>query len=179
MNERKPVRKVVSNRISMSLWKFTNEEGERERVCVQHSRKHRKTGEWRNQQIWLNIGELLDLADALGQFNSEAETAEETIGAEEQDTAGEKSPAFSGSVRAHSVVEYIKANSLDAGLDVFDLEELSADEILAAYGIYAKLNPTEERMIVSDLRKMVEQREFAEMAYCVSRCCDPLLAFVG
>ena len=61
---------------------------------------------------------------------------------------------------------------------MFDLEELSADEIMAAYGIHAKLSATDEQMIVSDLRKMVEQREFAEMAYCASRCCDPLLAFV-
>ena len=177
--KRKPTKRVKSGRVSISLWKFPTKYGERERACVQHSRKDTKTGEWRNQQVWLNIDELLDLADALEQINSEPEAAEETISAEEQDTAGEKSPASSGSMRAHSIIEYIKANSLDTGLDTFDLQELSADEVLAAYGIYAKLNPSEERMILSDLRKIVEQREFAEMAYCASRCCDPLLAFVG
>ena len=72
--EKKPVKKVRCGKISISLWKrkATSKDGrayEQERACVQHSRKDGSTGEWQNQQVWLNIDELRDLANALDQLN--------------------------------------------------------------------------------------------------------------
>jgi len=170
-NEKKqPLRKVSSGRISVTVWNRTIERNgasfELQRACVQHSRKDRQTSEWRNQQIWLNIEELRDLANALDKLNEE----------------GVNSPSSSsdiplqGSIRAHHIVEYIKANSLDAGLDVLDLEELSADGALNAYGIHVKLNPSEETLVLNDLKALVEQKEFAEIAHCVNNCSGPLPA---
>ncbi len=155
--QKKYEKKVVSGRISMSLWKFATKYGDRERICVQHSRKDRRTGEWRNQQIWLNLDEIRDLAQAMEDFNG-AEEAPDI----EDINAGDESPA--SSVRAHCIIEFIKANSLDAGLDVYDFEELRVQEVLREYGISAKLTPGEETIIRQELRAMIEQREFAEMA---------------
>ena len=167
--ERKPVKKKVSGRISMSLWKFATEGGERERICVQHSRKDRRTGEWRNQQIWLNLDEIRDLGTVMEEFAGEDVVDIEDI------EAGDKSPA--PSLRAHSIIEFIKVNCLDAGLDVCDLQEQSIPEVLREYGIRAKLTLGEETVIRQELREMLEQREFAEMAY-LAKHSDPLLGLV-
>ena len=82
--KKRPVKKVKCNKISVSLWKHkatskNGEEYERQRVCVQHSRKDNNTGEWNNQQIWLNVDELRDLTEAIDQLNE----------------AGDKSPSSS------------------------------------------------------------------------------------
>lgn len=46
------------------------------RTCLQHSTFNRLTGEWRNQQIWLNrCHELNDLRDILHQLEASAEEA--------------------------------------------------------------------------------------------------------
>ena len=155
MSERikKPVRKVRSNRVSVTLWEHQKcgkdgKKFEYQRACIQHSRKGRDATEWQNQQIWMNADELRDLAEALDQLNTE----------------GEKSPS---SVRAHCIVEYIKANSIDAGLEVFDLQERSLPEVLREYGIRGKLTHDEKMIIRHDLKGMIEQREFAEMARMV------------
>jgi len=147
---KKPLRKVRSGKVSISIWKsnIKRKDGstvEGERACVQYSQQHRDTKEWLNQQIWLSVDELRDLVAALDELNVE----------------GEKSPS---SVRAHCIVEYIKANSIDAGLDVYDLQERSVPQVLCEYGIRTKLTPAEETIVRHDLRGMIERREFAEMA---------------
>ncbi len=156
--QKKYEKKVVSGRISISLWKLATRNGERERVCVQHSRKDMRTSEWRNQQIWLNLDEVRDLANAMDEFGG-AEVEAPDI---EDIEAGDNPPAQS--VKAHCIIEYIKANCLDAGLEVFDLQERSVPQVLHEYGIRAKLTQVEETIIRHDLRGMIEQREFAEMA---------------
>ena len=159
--QRRPEKKVVSGRISMSLWKFAAENGEFERICVQKSRKDRKTGEWRNQQIWLNPDELSDLATVMDQLSG---TVEEAPDIDDSD-AGDESPAQS--IRAHAIIEYIEAKQLDTGLDVYDLKELNVLEVLAEYRIRLKLTPAEETIVRQELKDMIEQREFAEMARMV------------
>lgn len=146
---RKPVRKVTSGRISISIW--TGKPGQDKRACVQHSRKDKNTGEWSNQQIWLFVDELRDMADALDKMNGE-----------------ENSP--SPSMRVHHIVEYIKANGLDAGLDVYDVKELGAEKALSRYGIHVPLTPDEKQIVLAELTAMAEQREFAEMAYTKANC---------
>lgn len=148
-----PVKKVRSGRITVTLWerKVTREDGETvefQRACVQHSRKNKDSDEWNNQQIWLNVEELRNMAEALDELNEE----------------GEKSPS---SVRAHCIVEYIKTNSIDAGLDIFDLQERSVQEILHEYGINVKIKPWEEKIVADELKELIENREFAEMARMV------------
>lgn len=158
MNEKKPLKKITSGRISVTVWKRqvtakSGAEVEVRRACIQHGRKDKETGEWNNQQIWLNIDELRDVANALDQLNE-----------------GDESP--SSSIKAHGIIEYIKANSLDGGLDVFDLQEQSADEVLAQYGIRAWLHPSEKNLILNDLKAIIEQQEFAEMAYMAQHSHD-------
>ena len=165
--KKQPEKKVRSGRITVTLWKnerlmpgqkdstgYVENWVESQRACVQHSIK--RNGEWRNQQIWMNVDELRDLADALGQLNEEGEKSP---------SPSDKAPLQS-SVRVHRIVEYIKANSMDAGLDVFDLEELGMDEVLGKFGIHTSLTSWERTLILNDLRSLVEQQEFTEMAYC-------------
>ncbi len=154
---KKPLRKVRSGKVSISIWKSSikRKDGstvEGERACVQHSRKNGNTGEWLNQQIWLNVDELRNLAEALDELNHEE---------------GDKSP--SSSVRAHCIVEYVKANSIDAGLDVYELEERTVSEVLREYGIRVELKSWEEKIVADEFRELIERREFAEMAICASR----------
>ena len=151
-----PKRKSVSGRVSISLWSFPSKGVQRERACLQHSRKD-QTGKWVNQQIWLSIEELRDLATALDQLNGEEQS----------------SPS---SLRVNYIIGYIQANSLDAGLDVLDLEEMSVPEVLREYGIRVKLTSAEERMVREELRELAEQKEFAESAYMAQ--CDPFLALI-
>ena len=87
--KKQPVKKVKCNRISVSLWKHkaTSKNGaeyERQRACVQHGRKDNNTGEWNNQQIWVNRDELRDLTEAIDQLNE----------------AGDKSPSSSANGKA-------------------------------------------------------------------------------
>ena len=95
--ERKqPVKKVKCGRISVSVWrhKATSTNGaavERQRVCVQHSRKDRSTGDWHNQQIWLNIDELRDLANALDQLNEVGESSSSSAKGTTRDFASQPS----------------------------------------------------------------------------------------
>ena len=143
---RKPERQVKSGRVSISLWKLATKDGER--ACVQHSRKD-SAGDWHNQQIWLNLGELRDLANALDQLNGEEQS----------------SPS---SFKVNRILEYIKVNSIDSGLDVFDLQELNIYEVLSAYGIHVRVFPWEAMMIKQDLKNLIERQEFSEIAYCTS-----------
>ena len=166
MSEKKPIRKVVSGRVSISLWKFPTKYGDRERSCLQHSSKDWKTKNWVNQQIWLNIDELRDVASALDQLNGEPEVAEETVVTEE---VGEKSPS-SCSIKAHQIVEYIKANSLEADLDVYDVDAMSIGDILGSFGIHTSLASWEGRLVRRELRDYVEKKEFAESAYMAQKC---------
>ena len=168
MSEKKPVRKVVSGRVSISLWKFPTKYGDRERGCLQHSSKDWKTKNWVNQQIWLNIDELRDVANALDELNSEPEVAEETVTTEE---VGEQSPSSSSSsCRVHRIVEYIKANSLEADVDVCDIDEMSVGDILGSFGIHTPLASWEGRLVRRELRDYVEKKEFAESAYMAQKC---------
>ena len=166
MSERKPVRKVVSARISISFWQFASERGKYERACLQHSSKDRKTNNWVNQQIWLNPDELRDVANALDKLNSEPEVAEETVATEE---VGEKSPS-SSSMRVHNIVEYVKANSLEADLDVYDVDAMSIGDILGSFGIHTSLASWEGKLVRSELRDYVEKKEFSESAYMAQKC---------
>ena len=154
---KKPLRKVRSGKVSISIWKSSikRKDGstvDGERACVQHSRQRRDTKEWLNQQIWLNVDELRDLATAVDKLNSVEE--------------GEESPS-SSSIRAHCIVEYVKANSIDAGLDVYDLEERTVSEVLREYGIRVELKSWEEKIVADEFRELIERREFAEMARMV------------
>jgi len=168
MSEKKPLRKLVSGRVSISLWKFPTKYGDRERACIQHSSKDWKTKNWVNQQIWLNIDELRDLASALDQLNGEPEVAEEIVATEE---VGEKSPSSSScSMRAHHIVEYIKANSLEADLDVYDVDAMSIGDILGSFGIHTSLASWEGRLVRRELRDYVEKKEFSESAYMAQKC---------
>lgn len=160
-----PVRKVRSGRITVTLWEreIRRKDGETfefQRACVQHSRKRKDNDEWVNQQIWLNVDELRNLAEALDEINQEE---------------GDKSPS---SVRAHCIIEYIKANELDAGLDVYDLQEKTVSEVLGEYGIHVKLKLWEEKMVINELRELIEQSEFAEIALTFHNS-DPLLALIS
>ena len=174
MSEKKmPEKKVKVGKISVSFWRnkrlvpgdknsagYVENWVEKERVCIQHSHYSNQKKEWNNQQIWMNIDELRDLAQALDEIGEE-----------------QSSPSSQGSsVRAHRIVEYIKANSMDAGLEVFDLEELGMDEVLAKFGIHTSLTSWERTLILNDLRSLVEQQEFAEMAYMAKRCHDSALS---
>ncbi|MFC1719449.1 hypothetical protein ACFL6S_37715 [Candidatus Poribacteria bacterium] len=166
MSEKKqPEKKVRAGRISVSLWarSFTRKDGstvETMRACVQHSRKNRDTDEWNNQQIWMGVDELRDLADTVEQLN----IAEE----------GEESP--SSSTKVNHIIGYIKANSLDAGLEVLDVDEKDVSEMLSEFGISTQLSADEEHMVREELRELVEGREFAEAAYMAQ--CDPFLALI-
>ena len=98
-DKNQPEKKVRCGRITVTVWKKqivaqSGEEVQLQRACVQHSRRRKDNGEWINQQIWLNIDELRNIAEALDELNKEE---------------GEQSP--SSSVRAHRIVEYIKASS--------------------------------------------------------------------
>jgi hypothetical protein len=110
-----------------------------------------------NQQLWLNVGELRDLVKVLEELN------------EAGDDSPAPSEALQGSARVHHIVEYIKVNSLDAGFDLFDLEELSVNEVLDGFGVEATLAPYEQQMLRDDLRTLIQQQEFAEMADLVLR----------
>ena len=171
MSERKPVRKVVSGRISVSFWEYEGKNGKYERACVQHSSKDWKTKNWVNQQIWLNTDELRDLANALDKLNSQPEVAEETVVEE----VGEKSPSSSSSSsscskRVHSIIEYIKANSLEADLNVYDVDAMSVGDILGSFGIHTSLASWEGRLVRRELRDYVEKKEFSESAYMAQKC---------
>ena len=163
MSEKKqPNKKIQTGRISITLWEksFPRKDGstvQTTRACVQHSRKNRDTGEFHNQQIWMGVDELRDLASAVDQLNIEE---------------GEESP----SSKVNHIMGYIEANSLDAGLDILDVDEKSVSEILNEYGISAQLNESEERMVRAELRELVEGKEFAEAAYMAQ--CDPLLDLI-
>lgn len=174
MSEKKmPEKKVKVGRISVSVWRnkrlmpgdkdsagYVEKWVESERVCVQHSSYSRQKNEWNNQQIWMNIEELRDLSQALDEIGEE-----------------QSSPSSQGgSMRVHSIMEYVKANSLDAGLDVLDVEEKGVSEILSEYGIYTELTAAEERMVREELRELVEQKEFSESAYMAQ--CDPFLDLI-
>jgi len=93
MNEKKhPVRKVKCGKISISLWRHevTSANGasfEHRRACVQHSRKDRDTGDWHNQQIWLNIDELRDLSSAVDQLNEARESPSSLLDLQKQTDA--------------------------------------------------------------------------------------------
>jgi len=172
MSEKKqPEKKVRVGRISVSIWRRTVERNgtkfETERVCVQHSSKD-KANNWVNQQIWLNPDELRDVANALDELNGEPEVAEETVVAEE---VGEKSPSSSScSMKAHRTVEYIKANSIEADLDVYDVDAMSIGDILSSFGIHTSLASWEGRLVRRELRDYVEKKEFAESAYMAQKC---------
>jgi hypothetical protein len=162
--KKKPEKKFRSNRVNISLWKNqvtakTGEEVVQRRACIQHSRKRMDNGEWVNQQIWLNVDELRDLAIVLDELN--IDTSDQPEPADEE---GDSSPS-SGSIRVNHIMGYIKANSLDADMDVYDVDEMNATEMLIMYGIHAKLNPAEEQMVRSELRDYVESKEFSESAY--------------
>jgi len=73
------------------------------------------------------------------------------------------------SLKAYKIMRYIKVNSLDAGLDVFDLEDMSIHEVLSAYGICEELSSSEEKVIRQELYSLIEQKEFAEVAHCAGR----------
>jgi len=145
---RKPTRQVKCGKISISQWLLAPKDGHRERACVQHSRKDR-SGEWHNQQIWLNLGELRDLVNALDQLNGEEGS----------------SPS---SFRVNHIMGYIDVNSIESGLDVFDLQELSIADVLAAYGIHVRVFPWEAIMIRRDLKNLIEMQEFSEIAHCTT-----------
>ena len=162
---KKPLRKIRCEKISISIWKnsIKRKDGstvDGERACVQHSRKNGNTGEWLNQQIWLNVDELRNLAQALDELNVE----------------GEKSLS-SSSIRAHCIVEYVKANSIDAGLDIYELEERTVSEVLREYGIRVELRSWEEKIVADEFRELIERREFAEMAFLTHNH-DSLLAIM-
>jgi hypothetical protein len=165
MSEKKtPEKKARSNRVSVSLWKNqvtakTGEELVQRRACIQHSRKRMDNGEWVNQQIWMNVDELRDLAIVLDELN--IDTSDQSEPADEE---GDSSPS-SGSMKVNHIMGYIKANSLDADMDVYDVDEMSSAEMLSKYGIHAKLNHVEEQMVRSELREYVENKEFSESAY--------------
>ena len=164
MSEKKqPEKKVRAGRISVSLWarSFTRKDGskvETMRACVQHSRKDRDTEVWNNQQIWMGVDELRDLASAVDQLNIDEE--------------GEESP--SSSTKVNHIIGYIRANSLDAGLEVLDVDEKGVSEMLSEFGISTQFTTAEEKMVRDELRELVEQKEFAEAAYMAQ--CDPFLA---
>ncbi len=175
----RPVKKARCGKISISVWRqkrllpgdkastgYVEQYVEFWRACVQHSSKSRNTGAWQNQQIWLNVDELRDLANAMDELDREGDTSP---------SPSEDSHKQHGSVKAHRIVEYIKSNSLDAGLDIFDLQELSVEEILGEYGIHARITLSERRLIRHDLRKLIEQTEFSEVSYLAQSCSDPLL----
>ena len=72
--ERQPVKKVRCGKMSISLWQRDGAAFGRQRACIQHSRRDNRTGEWQNQQIWLNADELRDVANALDQMNEVGES---------------------------------------------------------------------------------------------------------
>ena len=88
-NEEKkgPERKSQIGRFQVSLWKTrrvfkarNDYEPEKQvisrRACIQYSRLNRQTQVWDNQQVWCNLDELRDLAQALdevGQIGGDAE----------------------------------------------------------------------------------------------------------
>ena len=162
-----PFKKVKNGKISVSIWRrIAKKDGievEIERACVQKSVLQQDTGEWQNQQIWLNVEELRDLSIALVKLNEEGD-----------DTPSSNIQIHYSSQKAHRIIEYIKANSLDAGLDVFDLQEMSPLEVLSHYDIYVKLTPEEEKLIIKSLMSLIEQQEFREITYNTQRCHEPL-----
>ena len=116
--KRAPVRKVRVGRISISLWRRLIErksgQFQQERICVQHSRCDMNTKEWKNQQIWLNVDELRDLANALDDFRGVTPEVEAEKVSDTEQEEGEKSPSSSAqlqSIRVNRIVEYIKVNS--------------------------------------------------------------------
>jgi len=172
----RPVKKARCGKISISVWRqkrllpgdkastgYVEQYVEFQRACVQHSRKDRNTGEWRNQQIWLNVDELRDLANAMDELDREGDTS----------PSPSEHSHLHGSVKAHRILEFIKVNSLDVGLDIFDMQELSVEEILGEYGIHARITLSERRLIRHDLRNLIEQTEFSEVSYLAHRSSDP------
>lgn len=174
-----PVKKARCGKISISVWRhkrllpgdkastgYVEQYVEFQRVCVQHSRKDRDTQEWRNQQIWLNVDELRDLANAMDKLDGEGDTS----------PSPSEDAQLHGSIRAHHIIEYIKTNSMDAGLDMFDFQEMTVEEALSEYGIRVPTTPDERKLIRHDLMKLIEQTEFSEVSYLAQKCSDPLLA---
>ena len=83
----RPIVKKVVGRFQVSVWKQkrlfqartdfdTEREVETVRACVQYSRFNRATRSYDNQQVWCNLDELLDLANALDTLNDEDKSGE-------------------------------------------------------------------------------------------------------
>jgi len=82
-NKKKPEMKICFGRFSITVWRqkrlfssgdkddigYIEKEVELVRLCIQHSVKNKLTGKWRNQQIWINPDDLLDLSNLLDKYD--------------------------------------------------------------------------------------------------------------
>lgn len=77
-----PLRKVRSGKFQVTLWRFQRKASgdpnatgysevpiDVERACIQYSRFDHKTGQWKNQSIWIPVHEVRDLASVVDQLN--------------------------------------------------------------------------------------------------------------
>ena len=80
MEKNKPLNRHESGRFQITTWRNQrainankdDSDPERERrirACIEHSVFNKHSNEWNRQKIWMNAGELLDLATALDSLN--------------------------------------------------------------------------------------------------------------
>lgn len=69
--------------------------------------------------------------------------------------------------QVHCIVEYIRMQD-EFPFDVFGVEE-SLEEVLAYFGFFAELTEADQEELRSELTRMAEASEWAEMAYMAER----------